>query len=449
VHSAIVLGGGVGKRFNSKVPKIMHTLGEKPIIYHLWDTLQTVDGIEEVILVTSPQIAELLPDNANVVIQDEPLGTAHAAFLGASVAKNDNVIIVNADIPLVRKETFSTMVESSYSRLIAVTRFPFESDFGRVRFVDGLLRQIVEVSDLRDRREKEIPFVNTGVYKARKEDIVNGFPLLGKSNAKKEYYITDLFNLLAEDKGVHVLLFEDWSQFLGINTRQDLARVLHVYKQRLLERIMEAATIVDPESTYVGENVKVGKDTIILPNTTLLGSTEIGEDCVIGPNVEIRDCVIGNKCEIKFSVLEEATLEDSVVVGPFARIRPGTYLKSSARIGNFVEIKKSVVGSRTKINHLSYVGDAEVGEDTNIGAGTITCNYDGYNKNPTTIGNRVFIGSDTILVAPVELEDDSFTAAGSVITEKVPKYALGIGRAMQVNKEGWVLKYRKKKEMNQ
>jgi len=186
------------------------------------------------------------------------------------------------------------MVESSYSRLIAVTRFPFESDFGRVRFVDGLLRQIVEVSDLRDRREKEIPFVNTGVYKARKEDIVNGFPLLGKSNAKKEYYpSTDLFNLLAEDKGVHVLLFEDWSQFLGINTRQDLARVLHVYKQRLLERIMEAATIVDPESTYVGENVKVGKDTIILPNTTLLGSTEIGEDCVIGPNVEIRDCVIG------------------------------------------------------------------------------------------------------------------------------------------------------------
>lgn len=449
MHSAIVLGGGVGKRFNSKVPKIMHTLGEKPIIYHLWDTLQTVDGIEEVILVTSPQIAELLPDNANVVIQDEPLGTAHAAFLGASVAKNENVIIVNADIPLVRKETFSTMVESSYSRLIAVTRFPFESDFGRVRFVDGLLRQIVEVSDLRDRREKEIPFVNTGVYKARKEDIVNGFPLLGKSNAKKEYYITDLFNLLAEDKGVHVLLFEDWSQFLGINTRQDLARVLHVYKQRLLERIMEAATIVDPESTYVGENVKVGKDTIILPNTTLLGSTEIGEDCVIGPNVEIRDCVIGNKCEIKFSVLEEATLEDSVVVGPFARIRPGTYLKSSARIGNFVEIKKSVVGSRTKINHLSYVGDAEVGEDTNIGAGTITCNYDGYNKNPTIIGNRVFIGSDTILVAPVELEDDSFTAAGSVITEKVPKYALGIGRAMQINKEGWVLKYRKKKEMNQ
>ena len=449
MHSAIVLGGGVGKRFNSKVPKIMHTLGEKPIIYHLWDTLQTVDGIEEVILVTSPQIAELLPDNANVVIQDEPLGTAHAAFLGASVAKNENVIIVNADIPLVRKETFSTMVESSYSRLIAVTRFPFESDFGRVRFVDGLLRQIVEVSDLRDRREKEIPFVNTGVYKARKEDIVNGFPLLGKSNAKKEYYITDLFNLLAEDKGVHVLLFEDWSQFLGINTRQDLARVLHVYKQRLLERIMEAATIVDPESTYVGENVKVGKDTIILPNTTLLGSTEIGEDCVIGPNVEIRDCVIGNKCEIKFSVLEEATLEDSVVVGPFARIRPGTYLKSSARIGNSVEIKKSVVGSRTKINHLSYVGDAEVGEDTNIGAGTITCNYDGYNKNLTTIGNRVFIGSDTILVAPVELEDDSFTAAGSVITEKVPKYALGIGRAMQVNKEGWVLKYRKKKEMNQ
>lgn len=449
MHSAIVLGGGVGKRFNSKVPKIMHTLGEKPIIYHLWDTLQTVDGIEEVILVTSPQIAELLPDNANVVIQDEPLGTAHAAFLGASVAKNENVIIVNADIPLVRKETFSTMVESSYSRLIAVTRFPFESDFGRVRFVDGLLRQIVEVSDLRDRREKEIPFVNTGVYKARKEDIVNGFPLLGKSNAKKEYYITDLFNLLAEDKGVHVLLFEDWSQFLGINTRQDLARVLHVYKQRLLERIMDAATIVDPESTYVGENVKVGKDTIILPNTTLLGSTEIGEDCVIGPNVEIRDCVIGNKCEIKFSVLEEATLEDSVVVGPFARIRPGTYLKSSARIGNFVEIKKSVVGRRTKINHLSYVGDAEVGEDTNIGAGTITCNYDGYNKNLTTIGNRVFIGSDTILVAPVELEDDSFTAAGSVITEKVPKYALGIGRAMQVNKEGWVLKYRKKKEMNQ
>jgi len=449
VHSAIVLGGGVGKRFNSKVPKIMHTLGEKPIIYHLWDTLQTVDGIEEVILVTSPQIAELLPENANVVIQNEPLGTAHAAFLGASVAKNENVIIVNADIPLVRKETFSTMVESSYSRLIAVTRFPFESDFGRVRFVDGLLRQIVEVSDLRDRREKEIPFVNTGVYKARKEDIVNGFPLLGKSNAKKEYYITDLFNLLAEDKGVHVLLFEDWSQFLGINTRQDLARVLHVYKQRLLERIMEAATIVDPESTYVGENVKVGKDTIILPNTTLLGSTEIGEDCVIGPNVEIRDCVIGNKCEIKFSVLEEATLEDSVVVGPFARIRPGTYLKSSARIGNFVEIKKSVVGRRTKINHLSYVGDAEVGEDTNIGAGTITCNYDGYNKNLTTIGNRVFIGSDTILVAPVELEDDSFTAAGSVITEKVPKYALGIGRAMQVNKEGWVLKYRKKKEMNQ
>lgn len=449
MHSAIVLGGGVGKRFNSKVPKIMHTLGEKPIIYHLWHTLQTVEGIEEVIMVTSPQIAELLPDRANVVIQDEPLGTAHAAFLGASVAKNDNVIIVNADIPLVRKETFSTMVESSYSRLMAVTRFPFESDFGRVRFVDGLLRQIVEVSDLRGLREKEIPFVNTGVYKARKEDIVNGFPLLGKSNAKNEYYITDLFNLLAEDKGVHVLLFEDWSQFLGINTRQDLARVLHVYKQRLLERVMQEATIVDPESTYVGENVKVGKDTIILPNTTLLGSTEIGEDCVIGPNVEIRDCVIGSKCEIKFSVLEEATLEDSVVVGPFARIRPGTYLKSSARIGNFVEIKKSVVGSRTKINHLSYVGDAEVGEDTNIGAGTITCNYDGYNKNPTIIGNRVFIGSDTILVAPVELEDDSFTAAGSVITEKVPKYALGIGRTMQVNKEGWVLKYRKKKEMNQ
>jgi len=449
VHSAIVLGGGVGKRFNSKVPKIMHRLGEKPIIYHLWDTLQAVEGVDEVILVTSPQIAELLPKDANVVVQEEPLGTAHAAFLGASAAKNDNVIIVNADIPLVRRETFSAMVESSYSRLVAVARFPFESDFGRVRFVDGLLRQIVELSDMRDQREKEIPFVNAGVYKARKEDIIDSFPLLNRSNAKNEYYITDLFNLLAEHKGVHVILFEDWSQFMGINTRQDLAKVLHVYKERLLERAMEQATIIDPGSTYVGENVKVGKDSIILPNTTLLGFTEIGEDCVIGPNVEIRDCVIGDKCQIRFSVLEEATLEDSVVVGPFARIRPGTYLKHGVKIGNFVEIKKTVVGNRTKINHLSYVGDAQVGEDTNIGAGTITCNYDGYDKNPTIIGDRVFIGSDTILVAPVKLEDDSFTAAGSVITENVPKYALGIGRALQVNKEGWVLKYRKKKEMNQ
>jgi bifunctional UDP-N-acetylglucosamine pyrophosphorylase/glucosamine-1-phosphate N-acetyltransferase len=448
VYSAVILAGGIGKRFKSKVPKIMHNLGEKPILYHSIDTLRSVQEVNEIILVTSPQVAELANfEDVKVVIQEEPLGTAHASFLGASEATNENLLIVNADIPLVTKQAFESLIDAPRVRAIAVTRFPFQSDFGRVRFADGLLRQIVEHSDAKNRDDMQNPFVNAGVYKALKEDILRLFSSLGNSNAKKEFYLTDLFNRLAVDEEVQILMFDDWSQFLGINTRSDLARVFDVYKRRILDKIMDSATVLDPQSTFIGENVEVGMDTVIYPNSVILGNTRIGEDCVIGPNVEIRDSVVGDKCEVRYAVVDQGVLEDSVSVGPFARIRPGAHLREGAKIGNFVEIKNSFVGARTKINHLSYIGDAEVGEDTNIGAGTITCNYDGYTKNRTKIGNRVFIGSDTILVAPVELDDDTFTAAGSVITEKVPKYALGIGRARQENKEGWVIRYRQKKEM--
>ncbi|WP_018963082.1 bifunctional UDP-N-acetylglucosamine diphosphorylase/glucosamine-1-phosphate N-acetyltransferase GlmU [Coprothermobacter platensis] len=447
MYSAVILAGGVGKRFNSKTPKIMHRLGEKPIIYHSLETLKALGDVNEVIVVTSPQIAKLLPEDIKIVIQEEPLGTAHAAFLGAQSAINDSLLIVNADIPLVSKETFESFISSPSLRSIGVTRFPFESDFGRVRFADGLLRQIVEFSDLEGQRDKDIPFVNTGVYKALKQDILEIFPLLRTENAKKEYYITDMFNMLAQKQGVSILMFNDWEQFLGINTRHDLAKVFAVYKERILERVMEQATVIDPNTTFIGERVSIGQDTVIYPNTTILGETIIGQNCSIGPNVEIKDSKVGDDCEIKFSVVEEATIDNDVSVGPFGRVRPGAHLCDGAKIGNFVEIKNSSIGKHTKVNHLSYIGDAQVGEDTNIGAGTITCNYDGYTKNRTVIGDRVFIGSDTILVAPVELEDDVFTAAGSVITDKIPRYSLGIGRARQLNKDGWVKEYRRKKEM--
>lgn len=423
----------------------MHLLGEKPMLMHVIDNLRAA-GVEDIVVVASPQIVSYLPSGVKVAVQEQPLGTAHALKVGADQAAGGELIVTSGDMPLIKAETYRMIAQRPEERLVLVTRFPFDSDFGRVRFMEGRLRRIVEASDLQNGDEQN-PFVNTGVYKLHKSDVEEFYPRIGNNNAKGEYYLTDLLNVLAECCGVAVMVDPVWEQYIGVNTRKDLAKAYSIYRRWLLDRIMEVSTVMDPETTYVGENVVVGQDTVILPNTFLLGTTVVGEGCEIGPNAWIKDSFIGDNVHVYYSVVEGAHIGRDVIVGPFARLRPGTRLADKVRIGNFVEVKNSSLGEGTKANHLSYIGDAQVGAEVNIGAGTITCNYDGYDKNRTVIGNRVFIGSDTILVAPVELEDESFTAAGSVITERVPKFALGIGRARQVNKEGWVLEYRRKKEM--
>jgi bifunctional UDP-N-acetylglucosamine pyrophosphorylase/glucosamine-1-phosphate N-acetyltransferase len=442
----IILAAGKGVRMKSKLPKVLHPVCGKPMLLWVIDTVQ--DLSEHVCVVlghSAEQIRQVLPPHVEVRIQKEQLGTAHAVMSAQDfIDPNDDVMVLYGDMPLVKKETLMKVVDQhkndeNYVTIISTTMAD-PTGYGRiVRDPVGRFLKIVEETEASD-QEKMIKEINTGIYVFKGRALLETLPKIKPDNAKGEYYLTDTVCLL-EKVGIHRV--DDSNQFLGVNDRVQLALAQKLKQREILERLMlGGVTVVDPGSTYVEADVEVGCDTVLYPMTFLLGKTKIGEQCVIGPMARIENCTVGNRVRIISSDCVGATIEDDVSVGPFARLREGTVLKSNVKIGNFVEVKNSKIGSRSKAQHLTYLGDATVGEDVNIGAGTITCNFDGKRKNPTFIEDEAFIGSNSCLIAPVRIGRGAFVAAGSVITEDVPEWSLAIARSRQTVKPGWVIKKR-------
>ncbi len=451
--SAVVLAAGKGTRMRSQIPKVLHRLGDRAIIDYPLGRLQGL--CEQIVVVLGHQwdkVKDYLTHRyrgLEFVVQKEQLGTAHAVMTAMGKVRGDKVLVLPGDMPLISRESLKKLIELSGDNHCVLLACVLEDPTGYGRLVTSgcEVEAIVEESEATP-EERRIRLVNTGVYCFHRDVLEELLPLIKNDNAKGEYYLTDMVALMKE-RGYRCIYIEVPShEGMGINSRKQLAEVYRVMGELRARRLMEkGVTVLDPNNTHIGEDVEVGEDTVIYPYTFIEGKTTIGRNCTIGPFCVVRDCQIGDGVTINsHCVLEGARLEDGVSVGPFARLRPETVLKRNSRVGNFVEVKKSVIGENSKANHLAYIGDATVGKDVNIGAGTITCNYDGVKKHPTIIEDGVFIGSDTQLVAPVKVGRGSLIGAGSTITKDVPPDSLAVTRAPMRVIEGKGMRYYKRKK---
>jgi bifunctional UDP-N-acetylglucosamine pyrophosphorylase/glucosamine-1-phosphate N-acetyltransferase len=420
----------------SNLPKVLHLLGGKPMVDYSIRAAAEISGRPPVLVIGhgAEQVKAAVGDAAQYAVQPEQLGTGHAVMQTQNLLQGqaDQVIVMYADMPLIRPQTLNQLVEMQKANKGPLSLITIEADqprgFGRiVRDQQKQFKAIVEEA-VATADQLAITEVNAGIYCFDADWL---WPHLDqiKVSPKGEYYLTDLPEMaVAEGHVVGTFLMDDPDEGLGINTRVHLAEAEAVLRKRInTEAMLSGVTIVDPQTTYIDLDVQIGADTVIHPNSYLRGNTVIGEGCTIGPNTVIEDSTIGNSCTIKGSVVEMATLEDHVDVGPFGHLRKGAYLESGVHMGNFGEVKNSRLRKGVKMGHFSYVGDGDIGDETNIGAGTITCNYDGVNKFKTIVGKNVFIGSDTMLVAPLTLGDNARTGAGSVVTRDVPPGGLVYG----------------------
>jgi bifunctional UDP-N-acetylglucosamine pyrophosphorylase/glucosamine-1-phosphate N-acetyltransferase len=441
----VVLAAGKGTRMKSNLVKVLHPVAGTPMLSFALDLARALRPNRLVAVVGFQRELVRQRFSAPDVIfvdQEEQLGTGHAVSVASQALKDfqGSALIICADVPLLTEGTlrrFLKFHEDNRAALSVLTTMP-ESPHGYGRIVrgeGGQLLGIVEEKDLQPGEEK-IKEINTGIYCVEAEFLFSALPYLSDRNAQREFYLTDIVEKASSlGKKTIAYLTADSVEVMGINTRLDLARANQILRQKIAERhMLEGVTLIDPQTTYIDRGVEIGKDTMIHPNCYLLGHTSLGEECVVEPGCKITDSRVGNFVTIRASsVVSESVLEDRVEVGPFAHLRPKNLLREGAKIGNFVEVKKSVIGKGTKANHLSYIGDATVGEKVNIGAGTITCNYDGHKKHPTIIEDEVFVGSNTELVAPIKIGRGAIIGAGSTITKDVPPERLAISRAKQVH----------------
>lgn len=449
--AAIILAAGKGTRMKSGLVKVMHELGERPLIS--WSVQAArLAGAEQVVLVVGHQaetVKEYFAADTQVsfALQAEQLGTGHAAACAREslAGFNGTVLILCGDVPLLRHETLVDMLNVHKKRAAVVTVLTTHLDkpfgYGRViKREGGRISRIVEEKDANE-EERDVTEINSGIYCVDAGFLFTALSGLKNDNAQGEYYLTDIVKLAA-DSGKLCLAFStiDSSEVMGINDRLQLAEAAAIHRSRINRGLMlSGVTMIDPQTAYIEAGVEIGNDTIISQNVQVSGKTVIGSGCIIEPNVIIRDCLIGNNVTIKAgSVLAESSVGDEAAIGPMAHLRPGSQLSAHVKIGNFVETKKIVMGEGSKASHLTYLGDAEIGSEVNIGCGTITCNYDGVRKHKTVIGDRVFVGSDVQLVAPVTVGSGALIAAGTTVTKDVPPDSLALARTPQVNKEGWV-----------
>jgi bifunctional UDP-N-acetylglucosamine pyrophosphorylase/glucosamine-1-phosphate N-acetyltransferase len=421
----------------SSLPKVLHPLCGRPILWHVLEALKSAATEKPVVVIGygADAVQKYLGDSADCVLQEPQLGTGHAAMQPEALlkGKTDYVILTYADMPLLRGETFQRLVETQrlnsgpFSLLTVIADDP--RGFGRiVRKADGTVQTIVE-EYVATPEQQQIKELNVGAYCFRADWLWDALHRIEKNPKKGEYYLTDIVEIAVKDNlPVQAVVHDDFIETIGINTRVHLSEAESALRKRInRDHMLNGVSMMNPDATYIEVGVKIGRDTTILPNTYIHGNTEIGEGNVIGPNTIIRDTKIGNHCKILSSVMEGAVLENDVDMGPFARLRKGAHLKSHVHMGNFGEVKDSTLHEGVKMGHFSYIGNATVGAHTNIGAGTITANYDGEQKHPTVIGEDAFIGSDTMLVAPVKLGDGARTGAGSVVTKDVPEDTLVVG----------------------
>ena len=448
--ATIILAAGKGTRMKSDLVKVLHPLLGLPLLAYPIDLSLSGIKAEKTIVVVGYQadkIRESFRDPQILfALQEDQLGTGHAVLQALPLLKGFKgiVLILCGDVPLVKEETVLGFIKDfkKNQSILSVMTVAVEnpSGYGRIlRNAEGCIEKIVEAKDASE-REKAILEINTGIYCVNAPFLEESLEEIGKENAQGEYYLTDLVEI-ANRKGLRCSAYQVSNpiEVMGINTRIDLAMANEALRQEKLRALMlSGVTLIDPKATYIDLRVEVGKDTVINPNCLLQGNTRIGERCTIESNVKISDSVIGNEVTIRAnSVITESKIEDDAAIGPFAHLRPLTEVKAKAKIGNFVEVKKSVIGQGSKANHLTYIGDSLVGEGVNVGAGTITCNYDGFEKHQTIIGDRVFVGSNVELVAPVKIGKDATIGAGTTVTKNVPDGALAISRVKQKNIRGW------------
>lgn len=450
----IVLAAGQGTRMKSKLYKVLHPVCGKPMVRHVIDELKQI-GADQIITVVghgADEVKNELKDDSEFVLQEQQLGTAHAVMQARDLLQDKEglTLVVCGDTPLLKADTIKAMIDyhinnhSKATILTAVAEDP--TGYGRViRNEQGYVEKIVEHKDASD-EEKAVKEINAGTYCFDNASLFHALQKVTNNNAQNEYYLPDVIGIL-KDAGQTVTAFttNDFTEIFGINDRVALAQAGKIMQQRINEKHMRnGVTIIDPEQTYIDASVVIGQDTVIYPGTMVKGNTVIGTDCIIGPNSEILNCDIGNRTSIRQSVTHDSKIGSDVQIGPFAHIRPQSLIHDEVRIGNFVEIKKTEFGRKSKASHLSYIGDANVGSNVNIGCGSITVNYDGVNKFKSIIKDGAFIGCNSNLVAPVEIGEGAYVAAGSTITDNVPGDSLSIARARQVNKENYVKNRMKK-----
>jgi bifunctional UDP-N-acetylglucosamine pyrophosphorylase/glucosamine-1-phosphate N-acetyltransferase len=434
--NAVILAAGQGTRMHSTLPKVLHPLLGRPMLIYALQAAAQATGEQPIAIIgyQAERVRQAVGERARCVLQEPQLGTGHAVQQAEALLRGncDQVLVTTADMALFTAESYAGLIDTQRTNpgpvtLLSAIAEP-TSDFGRVlRGADGGVQAVVEVAQATP-EQLAIREVNTSVYCFASEWLWEALPRIPLS-PKGEYYLTDIVGLAAADGlSVQALTVEDPDEATGINNRVHMAQAESVLRQRInRDWMLAGVTLIDPATTYIEPDVRIGADTVIWPNTYLQGGTVIGADCTIGPNAILRDTKTGDRCTVLASVLEHAVLEEEVSIGPFGHLRKGAYLAKGVHMGNFGEVKDSTLGPGTKMGHFSYIGNATIGPDVNIGAGTITCNFDGVNKNPTEIGAGAFIGSDTMLVAPVKVGEGARTGAGAVVTKDVPPDTLAVG----------------------
>lgn len=442
----LILAAGKGTRMKSELPKVIHEVNGIPMISKLIKVLEILKPEENILILghKKEEVLKVVGEDADYVVQTEQLGTGHAVLQAKDKLEDydGDVMVLCGDTPLLREETLEELykfhrdTDSVTTILTSIYDNPF--GYGRIVKENGLVKAIVEEKEA-DAEIKKIKEVNAGVYCFKGRELFDALSKITNNNEKGEYYLTDVIGIqVGEGKKVQSFVLNDNIEILGVNSKVELAQASKVLRDRKNIELMEkGAILIDPSAVYAEEDVKVGRDTVIYPGVVLQGKTVIGDNCQILGTTRIIDSTLGDNIKVESSVIEESILEEGVTVGPFAHLRPKSHLKEKVHIGNFVEIKKSTLEKGVKAGHLTYLGDAQIGEDTNIGAGTITCNYDGKNKFKTVVGKNSFIGSDSMLVAPVIIGENALVGAGSVITKDVPDNSLAVSRSKQIIKNDW------------
>ncbi|MEC0322609.1 bifunctional UDP-N-acetylglucosamine diphosphorylase/glucosamine-1-phosphate N-acetyltransferase GlmU [Bacillus subtilis] len=451
---AVVLAAGQGTRMKSKLYKVLHPVCGKPMVEHVVDEALKLSLSKLVTIVGhgAEEVKKQLGDKSEYALQAEQLGTAHAVKQAQPFLADEKgvTIVICGDTPLLTAETMEQMLKEHTQReakatiLTAVAEDP--TGYGRIiRSENGAVQKIVEHKDASE-EERLVTEINTGTYCFDNEALFRAIDLVSNDNAQGEYYLPDVIEILKnEGETVAAYQTDNFQETLGVNDRVALSQAEQFMKERINKRHMQnGVTLIDPMNTYISPDAVIGSDTVIYPGTVIKGEVQIGEDTIIGPHTEIMNSAIGSRTVIKQSVVNHSKVGNDVNIGPFAHIRPDSVIGNEVKIGNFVEIKKTQFGDRSKASHLSYVGDAEVGTDVNLGCGSITVNYDGKNKYLTKIEDGAFIGCNSNLVAPVTVGEGAYVAAGSTVTEDVPGKALAIARARQVNKDDYVKNIHKK-----
>jgi bifunctional UDP-N-acetylglucosamine pyrophosphorylase/glucosamine-1-phosphate N-acetyltransferase len=452
----VILAAGRGTRMKSADPKVLHPAGGLSLLERVLRTADTLQPATTVVVVghMAERVEQAVRKRLGLrfALQRPQLGTGHALLQAEPhlAGKSGTVVLLSGDVPLLRPATLRALIATHEARGAAATvltaRVEGPHEYGRIVREDGRIAAIVEHKDA-TAEQRRIDEINSGVYAFALEPLFGALRSIGAANAQGEYYLPDLVGIYRrQGRIVETVLLEDSRQILGVNSRRELADVTAILKATRNDELMAAGvSIVDPASAWIGPDVTIGADTVIHPNVYLEGQTRIGSNCEIHAGVRIVDSTIDDGVVINnYCVITESRVASGARIGPFAHIRPQSAIGEGAHVGNFTELKKTSLGKGSKANHLSYLGDAVIGEQVNIGAGTITCNYDGTHKHPTVIEDGAFIGSDSQLVAPVRVGKGAYVAAGSSIVQDVPPGALGIARGKQINKDGWVEKNRKK-----